>query len=137
MTTATSRIFSDRYLQLMRRFPLREIRTKKDADAATKVLDRLFREKHDDPGEEAYVHFLTKALEEYEDRHERVPDTATGLDVLRHMMDEHDMKQVELAELLGIGPSAVSMILSAHRPITADHARKLGKRFHVEPGLFI
>jgi plasmid maintenance system antidote protein VapI len=47
------------------------------------------------------------------------------------------MTQSELGKLLGIGPSAVSMIFSGSRPITADHARRLGKRFCVDPGLFL
>jgi plasmid maintenance system antidote protein VapI len=47
------------------------------------------------------------------------------------------MTQAELARLLGVGPSAASMILSGDRPITADHARKLAKQFSVDPGLFL
>jgi plasmid maintenance system antidote protein VapI len=52
-------------------------------------------------------------------------------------MEQTDMKQIELANILGVGRSAVSMIMSGDRPITAEHARALGKRFCVDPGLFL
>jgi plasmid maintenance system antidote protein VapI len=52
-------------------------------------------------------------------------------------MQAQTMSQVQLAKLLGIGPSAASMILSGDRPITADHARKLAKHFTLSPAAFL
>lgn len=137
MTTAFSDIYSPRYRQLIRNFPLHEIRTKKDAEAATEILDRLFRDHYDDKGEAAYVFVLAKLVEDYENKHDPTPDTASGLDVLCRLVEENGIKQNELAELLGIGQGAVSMILSGDRPLTAEHARRLGKRFGLSPGTFI
>jgi len=137
MTTIVSEIYSARYRQLIREFPLQEIRTRKDAEAATEILDRLFRDRHSDKGEAAYVFVLATLLEDYENKNDPISDAASGLDVLRHLVEEHNIKQQELAELLGIGQSAVSMILSGERPLTAEHARRLGKRFAINPGGFI
>ena len=53
MTMVADNIFTARYQELMREFPLREIRNKKDESAATEILDRLVRDHYDDPGEEA------------------------------------------------------------------------------------
>jgi len=53
------------------------------------------------------------------------------------MMEEHRMKQSTLAAKLGISAPAMSLILSGDRPITADHARRLGKIFSLDPGIFI
>lgn len=47
------------------------------------------------------------------------------------------MKQTDLAKLLKISASAVSMILSGNRPITANHARTLGKHFGLSPAAFL
>ena len=137
MTTAISDVYSSRYRQLIREFPLREIRTKKDAETATEILDRLFSDRYSDKGEAAYVFVLAKLVEDYENKYDPTPDAATGLDILRSLVEENSIKQNELAELLGIGQSAVSMILSGERPLTAEHARRLGKRFGLNPGTFI
>jgi hypothetical protein len=40
--TDTKDIFTSRYRQLIRKFPLRPILTKKEADAATEILNKLF-----------------------------------------------------------------------------------------------
>jgi HTH-type transcriptional regulator/antitoxin HigA len=121
----------------MREFPLRPLRTKKDAEAATKILDRLFREDYDDPGEEAYVYFLSLAMMEYEERYDPTPQTSSGLDILKFIIQENNMTQAQLGELLGISQGAASMILKGERQITAEHARRLGKRFKLDPGAFI
>ena len=129
---------SERYLELIAAFPLRPLRTSGDAEAATAILDKLFGRQDVDGGEADYVAVLADLLASYEEEHDAVDsDGVSGLDVLRHLVEANDMKQVELAKLLGIGPSAASMILAGTRPITADHARKLGKRFAVDAGLFL
>jgi HTH-type transcriptional regulator / antitoxin HigA len=137
MTTMISNVYSRRYRQLVREFPLRELRTKKDAQAATDILDQLFRDHYDDEGEAAYVFVLARLLEDYENKYDPTPDTASGLDVLRHLVEENGIIQSELARILGIGQSAVSMLLNGERPITAEHARRLGRRFGVNPGAFL
>jgi HTH-type transcriptional regulator/antitoxin HigA len=89
-------------------------------------------------GQMEYLDTLTVLVEAYE-RDRRAIDTSdlTGLDMLRHLVEANELTHVDLGRLLGVGPSAVSMILSGQRPVTAEHARKLGKRFGVNPGLFI
>jgi antitoxin component HigA of HigAB toxin-antitoxin module len=113
-------------------------RSASDAEAATAFLDKLFGGQNVDPGEADYVAVLADLLASYEEEHDAV-DTAEikGVDALRHLIEANEMKQADLAKVLGIGPSAASMILAGTRPITADHARKLGKRFAVDAGLFL
>ena len=81
MTTIASSVYSDRYRHLIRQFPLRQLRTKADAEAATRILDHLFRDRYDDEGEAAYVYVLAGLLEDYEKRYDPTPDTACGLDI--------------------------------------------------------
>jgi len=129
---------SRRYLELVRRFPLRPLRSRADADAATEILDRLFGRDRADRGEDDYVQALALLLSSYEDQNRRGRAAhVSAVEVLQHLASESGMKQTELAAVLGVGPSAASMILRGERPITAEHARRLGRGFKVQPGLFL
>jgi HTH-type transcriptional regulator/antitoxin HigA len=121
----------------MHEFPLREIKNKRDEAAATEILDRLVRDHYDDPGEEAYVSVLLNLVVAYEAKNEPPRDERSGLAALLYLVEEQKIRQSELAAILGVTQAAVSMILRGERQITADHARKLGKRFGMEPGTFI
>jgi HTH-type transcriptional regulator / antitoxin HigA len=137
MSAAICAIYASKYHRLMRQFPLRPLRGKRDAEKATEILDRLFREHYDDAGEEAYVTVLAQLLADYEEKHDPTPDTAAPLDVLRLLMEEHELTQAALGEMLGTSQSLVSMILSGARPITVEHANRLGERFRVDASLFL
>lgn len=127
-----------RYLELVRQFPLRPLRSRSDLRTATAILDRLFGLPNVDPGESDYVQALALIVASFEESRDCAESSgASGLDVLRHLVEENGISQGELANLLGIGPSAISMILSGDRPITADHARKLARRFKLSPGAFL
>ncbi len=129
---------TDRYLELIQDFPLRRIRTKAELAAATGILDRLFGNEDADAGETDYLDVLSDLVDSYERRNDPNYDAdATGLEVLRALMEEHEMSQSALAAKLGISAPAMSLITSGDRPITADHARNLGKAFSVDPGVFI
>src|SRR5690349_3389125 len=81
---------SARYLELVRRFPLRRLRTAADADAATEILDQMFAARGADAGQEEYVEALALLLAAYEQEHGSV-DTSDvpGHQVLEHLMEEH------------------------------------------------
>ena len=133
-----NKIANDRYLELIQQFPLISIKTKADADKATMVLDRLVGHEGKDTGHDAYVNALTDLLEVYESEHEPEVDAKiSGVEMLREMIEQHDMKQLTLAKRLGISAPAVSLILSGARAITVDHARALGKIFSTEWTLFL
>jgi HTH-type transcriptional regulator/antitoxin HigA len=128
------------YLRLVRQYPLRPIRDKTDYAAASAILDKLaMRDESElDSGESDYLETLSLLIEAYDREHFRMPiQKSSPSEVLRFLLHENQMKQSDLAKILKIGPSAASMILSGQRPITADHARRMAERFHVDPGLFI
>jgi antitoxin component HigA of HigAB toxin-antitoxin module len=139
MKTKRSKV-GDSYLALIHEFPLRPIRNDSEFESASKIMERLaVRDEGSlDVGEQDYLDAITEFVSIYDERHDPFgDDKLTGLDMLKFLMEQTSMKQTEIAKLLGVGTSAVSMILSGDRPITADHARTLGQRFHVEPGIFI
>jgi HTH-type transcriptional regulator/antitoxin HigA len=137
MSNTASSILTHRYQKLNREFPLHVIHNDSEAERATAILERLFRNSFDDPGEEEYVMALATLLDDYDRERHPVKMNVSGLDMLKEMMEQHQLKQSELCEILGVGASAISMILKGDRPITADHARALGKRFSIDPGVFI
>jgi HTH-type transcriptional regulator/antitoxin HigA len=119
---------------------LRPINDKPDLQNAERVMDRLALLNKRTKDQNDYIETLILLTEAYEAK--EIADAmdlsqSSGLDALKYLMQGHGMKQTELAKLLGIGASATSMILAGDRPITADHARTLGKHFGISPAAFI
>jgi HTH-type transcriptional regulator/antitoxin HigA len=78
---------------------------------------------------------VTTFVENHEQQQGSVPD-ASPVEVLRFLMDQHALKQVDLAGLFG-AQSNVSEVLSGKREINARQARALATRFGVSPEVFI
>ncbi len=111
------------------------IRTEKENDAYTEVLHDLDRRSQDlTPAEKELAELLTLLIEDFEERHYRLP-RAKPLDVLHFLMDQHDLKQRDLVDVLGT-PSVVSEILSGKRELNKGHIERLSARFGVSPELF-
>jgi HTH-type transcriptional regulator/antitoxin HigA len=73
-------------------------------------------------------------VEAYEEEQYSIPD-ASPLEVLRTLMDAHDLRQKDLAPIFG-SESIVSEVLHRKRDLNKTHIEKLSKRFHVSPGVF-
>ncbi len=78
---------------------------------------------------------VTTLVREYEEQRVTMPE-ASPVDVLRFLMEQHDLRQSDLAEIFG-SQSNVSEILGGKREINARQARALAKRFGVSPAAFI
>jgi len=98
------------------------------------TLEELTAKRKVTPGEKKLIQLLTVLVEEYESRHYPVP-AAGPLDVIRHLMNEHKLRQKDLTDVFGT-ESIVSDVLNGKRELTKDHIRKLSERFNVSPALF-
>ena len=78
---------------------------------------------------------LTKEVEAYEAQHHKLPE-ATPAAVLAHLMEEHNLKQADLAEELG-GQSIVSAILNGKRELNTRQVKALANRFNVSASVFL
>lgn len=78
---------------------------------------------------------VTTFVHDYEESNIEMPDTSPA-DVLRFLMEQHKLRQSDLAELFG-SQSNVSEILNGKREINARHAKALAKRFGVSPAAFL
>lgn len=78
--------------------------------------------------------YLASQVEAYEDEHFPIPE-ATPREVLLFLMDQHGLKQEDLADCASQG--RISEILSGKRAISKEIAKNLARRFHVHADLFL
>jgi HTH-type transcriptional regulator/antitoxin HigA len=78
---------------------------------------------------------VTVFVRDYEARQGRMPE-ASPSDALRFLMQQHGLRQVDLAVLFG-SQSNVSEVLNEKRSINARQARALAERFGVSPAVFV
>jgi HTH-type transcriptional regulator/antitoxin HigA len=139
-TAATVRPAAVDYLALVRRHPLRPIRTKAEYDAALSVLDKLaVREEGTlTPGEQDYLDALTAFVERYDDEHHAEPlPRPEPAALLREMMDQAGVTVTELGKLFGGSKGVASELVAGKRPWTLKSITKLADRFGVSPAVFL
>lgn len=87
--------------------------------------------------QEDYLETLGTLVNEYETKHMTALPSASPVEVLRFLTEEHRISTRELSRILGKDESLGSKILSGERAITVEHAVKLSKRFGVRAELFL
>jgi len=97
-------------------------------------LEKLTAKKRVTTGERKLIELLTLLVEDFESRHYAVPE-AGPLDIVRHLMEAHGLRQKDLADVFGT-ESIVSDVLNGKRNLTKEHIRKLSGRFNVSPAVF-
>ena len=84
--------------------------------------------------EREFAELLTVLIEAYED--ERYPiRAASPVEVLAELMEANNLKQKDLAPLLG-SESVVSEVLRGKRELNKHHIQRLSERFNVSPAVF-
>ena len=84
--------------------------------------------------EREFAELLTVRVEAYEDEHYAIR-AASPVEVLVHLMEANNLKQKDLAPLLG-SESVVSEVLRGKRELNKHHIERLSKRFGVSPAVF-
>jgi HTH-type transcriptional regulator/antitoxin HigA len=129
--------FSDAYLALIRRFPLRPIRTNSEVEAAEEILDELDARRADlGPEERDYCDALGILIEHYEDEHYPIGDIH-GADLLRVLIEDRMISQADVVRGTGIRDSALSEILSGKRKMGLKVIQRLAEFFGVDPSSFL
>lgn len=123
------------YRALLKKYGPKVIESERENEAYTQILYDLDRRSESlTPAEKEFAELLTLLIEDFEEKRYRLPH-AGPLDVLAILMEEHGLKQKDLADVFGT-PSIVSEVLSGKRDLNKDHIARLSKRFHVSPELF-
>lgn len=117
--------------------PLAAMRSKREYERKRKVMHALL----DEIGGNQHhplaglLDLLGDLIAAYEAREAPMPE-APPADVLRLLIETHELSQADLAAELG-GQPVVSAVLSGKRSINARQAKSLGLRFGVSPAVFI
>jgi HTH-type transcriptional regulator / antitoxin HigA len=125
----------DRYLDLVRAFPLRPIVDDRSLDAAIAMVDSLLDRDDLDPSEQDYLDVLGDLIEKYEDAHVEMP-TTDDASLVAFLMEQRGVTQAQLSAATGIIKSTVSQILNGKRKLTREHIEVLAGFFKVDPGTF-
>jgi HTH-type transcriptional regulator/antitoxin HigA len=126
---------SPEYGALLKKVPPKVIRTEKENQVYIEALYELDRRSRTlTRAEKELAELLTLLIEDFEEKRYRLP-RAKPLDILRFLMDQHGLKQKDLANVFGT-PSVVSEVLSGKRELNKDQIKRLSERFHVSPELF-
>jgi HTH-type transcriptional regulator/antitoxin HigA len=136
MSTAKgSKNIEDRYLDLVRQFPLRPIRSDRELDEAVKIIDSLLSRPTLIPEEEDYLDVLSDLVKRYEsETHPIAP--VSDAEMLSHLIEAKGVTQTEISESTGIAVSTICEILAGKRSLNRSHIGKLARYFKVSPEVF-
>ena len=111
------------------------IRSEEDYKRAVEMLDKLLDEVEDNERHPLFefLEVLGTLIESYEQDHVKMPD-APGREVLKFLMEEHDLTQHDLPEVGSQG--VVSEILRGKRDLNTRQIKALSRRFGVSPAAF-
>ena len=114
---------------------LLRIQNKQDYDLALERLNGLIDEVGTDEGHPLYslLDTLGTVVHAWEEQHYPM-SKLEGAEILRFLMEEHDLTQSDLPEVGSQG--VVSEILSGKRMLNVRQIRTLSERFGVSPAVF-
>jgi HTH-type transcriptional regulator/antitoxin HigA len=110
------------------------IQSEQQNAAFVAMLEKLTSMEKLTPAQEKLVGLLIVLVEQYEAKYCPVPD-AGPLDIIRHLMEQHGLRQKDLVDVFGT-ESIVSDVLNGKRELSKDHITRLSARFHVSPAVF-
>jgi len=115
--------------------PFLAIRTEREYDEAVERLNALVDEVGDNPKDLRYrlIETLSVLIEAYDREHHSFPE-ASGVDVIRFLMEEHGLTQSDLPEIGSQG--VVSEVLAGYRTLNVRQIHALAERFGVGPAAF-
>ena len=128
---------SDQYLDLVRKCPLRVIRSEEEYDHAIATLNRLSdRGRHRTSDETEYLLALAVFVEKYDEEHFPIPP-ASGAEMLQYLIETHSLTQSGVAAGTGLAESTLSEILAGKRKLSLKHVEALARFFEVKAAVFL
>jgi HTH-type transcriptional regulator/antitoxin HigA len=127
---------SQKYLSLIKAFPLRRIKSAAELERATAVMQKLVDAGSLTVAEEDYLDILGDLIEEYEQAAAPIEEL-TPREVLAEAMKTRGVTPSAFAEATGIPVSTISELLSEKRDFNVSHIAKLCAHFGLGPSAFI
>lgn len=124
----------DRYLDLVREFPLTSIASDDHLAVAQQRIDGLLAKGQLRDGEAHYLDALSDLVAAYEDEHHAILP-ASDADMLRHLMEVKGVTQGQLSWDTRIAKSTISEILRGKKSFSRAIMRTLSDYFNVDVGV--
>ncbi|MBX9666875.1 MAG: hypothetical protein K2X93_04615 [Candidatus Obscuribacterales bacterium] len=125
-----------KYLDCIKRFPLKPLRSDEENDQAAEICDELL-DNFDSltPQERDYFEVLSKLVEDYESQWQE-EKSVEPRDLVVFLMEQNNLSQTDLIPEFG-SSSRASEYLSGKRDLSLPQILKLAKRFKLSPSAFI
>lgn len=81
------------------------------------------------------IELLTLLIEKWDNEHNTFNDS-DPIELLKSLMEEHDLKAKDLVEILELSKGTVSKILNYHKGLSKDTIRKLSDYFKLSQEAF-
>jgi HTH-type transcriptional regulator / antitoxin HigA len=127
---------SSKYLELIRSFPLRPIRSEAELDRAETMLHQLLDASSLSAPEQDYLEILGNLIEEYETKAypmEPLPPHK----MLAQSIESRGVTQTEVSRATGIPVSTISELIAQKREFNRAHIEKLCAYFGLDPRAFV
>src|SRR5262245_17324765 len=99
------------------------------------TLEQLVFSGSQDKNAKDEIDLLTLLIEKWDDEHNTFEEV-TPVELIKSLMDDHNMKATDLATLLKISKGYVSDILNYKKGLSKDVIRKLSEHFKVSQEAF-
>lgn len=126
---------TDKYLQLLQKFPPRTINNDEELDNTVAVIDELLDRPSLSYEESDYLNVLGTLVFDYEQKTEPFPDIY-GVELLKVLIAERGLLQKDLISVFKT-ESIVSDILNGKRQLTLRHILQLAQFFKLSPAVFL
>ena len=126
---------TEKYLQLLQAFPPRPITSDANLKETQSVINQLLDKPDLTAEEEDYLDVLGTLVYEYEQQQEEIIPDIYGVELLKALISEYDLKQKDLISIFKT-ESIVSDVLNAKRQLTVRHIQELAEFFNLSPAVF-
>lgn len=89
----------------------------------------------DDKATRDEIELLTLLIEKWDKEHNTFKDS-DPIEILKALMEEHDLKAKDLVEILNLSKGTISKILNYHKGLSKDTIRKLSDYFKLSQEAF-
>jgi HTH-type transcriptional regulator / antitoxin HigA len=109
------------------------IKSKKQYDKYCEILEDLISQEKEELQDE--IELIIVLIEKWDNEHNSFKDS-NPIELLKALMNEHDLKAKDLVEILDLSKGTVSKILNYQKGLSKDTIRKLSAYFKVSQEAF-
>ena len=124
------------YGQLLAKFQPQVITTEKQNEQYLALAETLANKTDLTPEEDRLLELLVVLIEKFEAEQYPLENLSTPLSRLKFLIETNNLKQTDLVEVFG-SKGITSEVINGKRSISKQVAIKLGKKFNVDPALFL